>query len=374
MKIYFDNAATTPVAPEVIQAMTETLNDVFGNPSSIHEYGRKARVLIENSRKSVANNLNVSPSEIIFTSGGTEADNTAIRGAVFDLGVKHIITSKIEHPAVLNTLDILEKENKVKVSFVKLTENGHIDLNNLEEILSTTSNSMVSLMHANNEIGNLLPMKDVSGICEKYNAFFMSDTVQTMGKYANNFQNFNLHFAACSAHKFYGPKGIGFLYINGNNKISPMLFGGGQERGMRSGTENIHGIVGLAKAMELSYLHLERDQKNISEMKSLMIALLKEKVNGISFNGDCENGGLYSLLNVSFPKTMKSEMLLQNLDINGIAVSGGSACASGSVHVSHVLEEISTDIDRPSIRFSFGRYNNVEEVKYTVEKLVQHLN
>ena len=374
MKIYFDNAATTPVAPEVIQAMTETLTDVFGNPSSIHEYGRKARVLIENSRKSVANYLNVSPSEIIFTSGGTEADNMAIRGAVFDLGVKHIITSKIEHPAVLNTLEILEKENKVKVSFVKLTENGHIDLSHLEELLSSDSNAMVSLMHANNEIGNLLPMKDVSGICEKYNALFMSDTVQTMGKYANNFQNFNLHFAACSAHKFYGPKGIGFLYINGNNKISPMLFGGGQERGMRSGTENIHGIVGLAKAMELSYLHLDRDQKSISEMKSVMIALLKEKVNGISFNGDCEKGGLYSLLNVSFPKTMKSEMLLQNLDINGIAVSGGSACASGSVHVSHVLEEISTDLDRPSIRFSFGRYNNIEEVKYTVEKLVQHLN
>jgi cysteine desulfurase len=369
MKVYLDNAATTPVDPEVVNSMLPVLQSGYGNPSSIHSWGREIKAAIENSRKSVARLLNVTPSEIFFTSGGTEANNTAIFCSVRDLGVKHAITSKIEHHAVLHTLEELKREGKIKLSFVDLDKNGHVSLTHLEELLKSNDRSLVSLMHANNELGNLLPLKEVGDICEKYNAVFHSDTVQTMAHYAFDLKNVNVHFITCAAHKFHGPKGVGFLYINNKVKINPFIFGGSQERNMRGGTENVYGIVGLAKAMEISYRDLEEHQKKVSGLKNYMAEKLKAEIPGIKFNGDTLGKSLYTVLSVAFPVAENSEMLLFNMDIAGIACSGGSACSSGSNAGSHVLKAIYGNVDRPSIRFSFSKYNTKEEIDYAVEKL-----
>lgn len=369
MKVYLDNAATTPLDKEVLAEMLPYMSEHFGNPSSIHSYGRKTRAALEGARKMVAKSLNVSPSEIFFTSGGTEADNMAIHCSIHDLGIKHAITSRIEHHAVLHTLEKLEKEGSIKLSFVNLTSKGHVDLTHLEELLKNNERSLVSLMHANNEIGNLLPLKEVGEICSTYNAIFHSDTVQTMGHYEIDLQKVKIHFVTCAAHKFHGPKGVGFLYKSGQVKINPMIYGGGQERNMRGGTENLYGIIGLAKALEIALRDLDQHQKHIIGIKNYMIEQLKTAIPAIEFNGACTENCLYTVLNVRFPHTENAEMLLFNLDIAGIAASGGSACSSGSDLGSHVLKGIGTDVTRPSIRFSFSKHSTKEEIDYTVSKL-----
>lgn len=369
MKIYFDNAATTPIDKDVLEVMLPILGEQFGNPSSIHAHGRKTRAIIENSRKTIAKLLNCTPAEIFFTSGGTEADNMAIIGSVDDLGIKHVITSAIEHHAVGHTLEHLEKQGKIKLSLVNLHPNGDVDLAHLESLLQNNSRSLVSLMHANNEIGNLLPLQQVGELCKQYDAVFHSDTVQTMGHYKHDMQQLNVHFITGAAHKFHGPKGIGFLYVNHQVKINPLIYGGSQERNMRGGTENVYGIAGLSKALEIAYNEMEEHQAHIQGIKDYFIARLKETIPGVAFNGNSGEESLYTVLNVLFPKSENAEMLLFNLDIAGISASGGSACTSGSNQGSHVLRGIKSDMERPSVRFSFSKYNTKEEVDYTIEKL-----
>ena len=371
MKAYLDNAATTPLDPGVIQAMLPVMQNSFGNPSSIHAWGRETKTAIENSRKTVARYLNVSPSEIFFTSGGTEANNMAIFCTIRDLGIKHAISSPIEHHAVLHTLQELEREGLIRLSLVKLTDKGHVDLENLEEILKNNERSLVSLMHANNEIGNLLPLKKVSTICEKYNAIFHSDTVQTMAHYAFDLQHLGVHFITCAAHKFHGPKGVGFLYINNKVKIQPFIHGGAQERNMRGGTENVYGIIGLAKAMEIAYSNLEEHQNHITGLKQYMAERLQENIPGVLFNGDTMGKSLYTVLSTSFPPSEISEMLLFNLDIAGVACSGGSACSSGTSTGSHVLNALYPGSERPAVRFSFSKYSTREEIDFAIEKLME---
>lgn len=368
--IYFDNAATTPIDSRVIDAMVPVLKENFGNPSSIHTDGRISRSIIERSRKKVASFFNASPSEFFFTSGGTEADNMILRCCVEDLDVKHIITSPLEHHAVLHTAEELADKNNVRLSLVNVDEKGKVDLSHLKELLSTEDKTLVSLMHANNEIATRLPLKEVGEMCKEHNALFHSDTVQTMGHYAFDFQDLNLHFATCSAHKFHGPKGIGFIYIKSDVALKPMITGGAQERNMRAGTENIYGIVGLTKALELAYEDVEGHQKEIQNIKSYMIQRLKSSVPDVKFNGDSESeDSLYTVLNVCFPSTFIDEMFLYNLDIEGISASGGSACSSGSDVGSHVLTAIGAPSDRPSIRFSFGRFNTKADVDCCIEVL-----
>lgn len=376
MNIYLDNAATTPIDPEVVDAMIPVLRENYGNPSSIHSYGRISRSIIEKSRKKVAAFFNASPAEFFFTSGGTEADNMILRNAVADLGVKHIITSPLEHHAVLHTAEELHECKGVKLSLVKVCKKGKIDLEHLEELLQQNSEkTLVSLMHANNEIATKLPLKRVGELCKEYDALFHSDTVQTMGHYAFDFKELNIDFATCAAHKFHGPKGIGFLYMSSDVSLKPMITGGAQERNMRAGTENIYGIVGLTKALELAYTDLEDHQKHIQGLKSYMIEELKKAIPGINFNGDSEStDSLYTVLSVCFPSSDVDEMFLYHLDIEGISVSGGSACSSGSNIGSHVLRGIDSPMDRPSVRFSFGRFNKKEEVDFTVNVLKKIYN
>lgn len=369
MKIYFDNAATTALDKEVLDAMLPYMTEHFGNPSSIHSFGRKTRAAIEGARKIVAKTLNASPSEIFFTSGGTEADNMAIRCSVHDLGIKHAITSKIEHHAVLHTLETLEHEGKIKLSFVNTTPNGHIDLNHLDQLLSENERTLVSLMHANNEIGNLISLEKVGEICAKYDAIFHSDTVQTIGHYEIDLQKINVHFITCAAHKFHGPKGVGFLYVNSKIKINPLIYGGSQERNMRGGTENLYGIIGLGKAMEIAMRDLHEHQKHITDLKKYFVEQLKANIPGVEFNGSCMDDCLYTVLNVRLPHTDKAEMLLFDLDIKGISASGGSACTSGSDIGSHVLRGIGADVTRPSVRFSFSKYNTKAEVDVAINAL-----
>lgn len=370
-KIYLDNAATTPIDPEVLEVMMPYLTDFFGNPSSIHSHGRKVKSAIENARKSVASILNTSPGEIFFTSGGTEADNTAITKSVDALGVKHFISSKLEHHAVLHTLDYLEATGKIKVTYLENDSKGVLDIEAIPEILANNPNSMISLMHGNNEIANLLDIHKVGNWANEFGALFHSDTVQTMGHYKFDLQKMPIDFLVGAAHKFHGPKGVGFLYINAKNKISPFIHGGAQERNMRGGTENLYGIIGLAKALELAVSNVELHQNHIKALKSKMIELLKEIIPGVQFNGmsdDVENS-LYTVLNVSFPAHKDNEMLLFNLDIEGISCSGGSACSSGTDQGSHVLNALKTDGNRANVRFSFCRFTTKDDIKHTVSVL-----
>lgn len=369
MKVYLDNAATTTLDKEVLEAMLPIMVEHYGNPSSIHAFGRQTRAAIEQARKTVARLLNCSPAEIFFTSGGTEADNMAIRCSIENLGIKHAITSAIEHHAVLHTLEELAAKGIIKLSKVNLIDNGHIDLAHLDELLKTNERSFVSLMHANNEIGNILPIMEVGVICQKYNAVFHSDTVQTVGHYPIDTKEINIQFLNCGAHKFHGPKGVGFIYISNDIQIAPMITGGSQERNMRGGTENVTGIIGLAKAMEISYRELAQHTEYILGLKNYMIQVLEQNIAGVTFNGDVKGNSLYTVLNVSLPPNENAEMLIFNLDINGIAASAGSACSSGSETGSHVLRAIGTDMSRPSVRFSFSKFNTKEEIDYTVSKL-----
>ncbi len=370
MAVYLDNAATTPIAPEVIEAMIPVLRDGFGNPSSSHSFGRKSKALLEVSRRSIAKHMNCQPSEIIFTSGGTEADNMALNSCVNEMGVTHIITSCIEHHAIGHTADAIEKSGKARVSCVKVDSKGNVDLADLERLLQTDDKTLVSLMHANNEIGTLLPLKKVSEMCKKHNAYFHSDTVQTMGHYAFDLHEMGIDFITCAAHKFHGPKGIGFLYVNKKVKVGSMIHGGAQERGFRGGTENVYGIVGLAKAMDLAYEDVESHQKHVQELKSYMIEQFRSSFDDIQFHGEIEpHNSLYTVLNVCFPRTEKAGMLLFTLDLKGVAVSGGSACSSGAAKGSHVLEGIGADMTRPNARFSFSRYTTREEIDFAIEQV-----
>jgi cysteine desulfurase len=370
MRIYLDNAATTALDKDVLESMMPFLTEKFGNPSSIYSYGRETRMAIEQARKSVAKILNAHPAEIFFTSGGTESSNTAITAAVKDLGCGHIITSSIEHHATLHTTEYLNKEDAVKLSYVKLQPNGHVDLEDLEKLLaSTEQKTLVTLMHANNEIGNLLDINAVGELCKLHNAIFHCDTVQTVGHYPINLRNTAVHFITGAGHKFHGPKGVGILYINENVRINPMVHGGGQERNMRAGTENLYGIVGFAKALEIATANHETDSAYIGMLKYYMHEELKKHIPGVAFNGDVLGRSLYTVLNVSFPKTERSEMLLFNLDINNICASGGSACTSGADAGSHVIRAINNNPNQIAVRFSFCKYNTKEEIDTVVAKL-----
>lgn len=376
MKVYFDNAATTQIDKRVVDEMCKIMSTCYGNPSSIHSHGREARTHIEKNRKKIASLLNVSPGEIFFTSGGTEADNMALSCPVFDLNVNHIITSEIEHHAVLHTVERLESLGLVKVSYVNLKNNGEIDLDDLEDLLNDHANDkiLVSLMHANNEIGTLLDLYEVGRICKTHNALFHTDTVQTMGHLPLDFKGANVHFASASAHKFNGPKGAGFIYIDSEIKLKPYISGGSQERNMRGGTENIYGIVGLTKALEIAFDEMDEQSTKIQDLKSYFKQKLEDEIPDIRYNGQTEPGkSLYTVLNVSFPQNPNGEMMLFSLDINGISASGGSACSSGSNAGSHVLNTLQVDPSRTNIRFSFGKFNTKEEVDFTISKIKEIL-
>ncbi|MEY3417520.1 MAG: hypothetical protein RL060_1632 [Bacteroidota bacterium] len=372
--IYFDNAATTPLAPQVIEEMLPYLTQHFGNPSSIHTFGRTTRSAIEKARKTVANILNISPSEIFFTSCASEADNQAIIAGTNALHCQHIITSKIEHHAVLHAVDHLKKTQNTTVSYLQTDAKGHIDLLELDQLLQQHPKAFVSLMHGNNEIGNLNDIATIAQICQSHQAYFHSDTVQTVGHYRHDLQAIKADFIVGSAHKFHGPKGVGFIYVKGAHKIDPYIHGGSQERNMRGGTENVAGIVGLAKALELAYEGMDQHRSQIASLKTYMIGQLKSFIPGVQFNGDCENEAtsLYTVLSVSLPNSEDNDMLLMNLDINKIAASGGSACTSGATESSHVIEAIGGDSTRTTVRFSFSRYNTLAEVDYVVNVLKKY--
>lgn len=372
--IYFDNAATTPIRNEVIEVMSDVLKNNFGNASSSHSFGRSSKSLIENYRKNISAYFKVSPSEIIFTSGGTEADNLVLRSAVRDLGVRTFITSKIEHHAILHTLDQLKTEYEISVLHVNLDKYGEVDYKHLEELIKSNKNSLVSLMHVNNEIGNLLDIKRVALLCKDNNVLFHSDTVQSVGHYSLDLSEIPIDFLAASAHKFHGPKGVGFCFIRKNSGLQPLIFGGEQERGYRAGTESVHNIAGLAESLKLAYDNLESESEYVNGIKAHFIESLKKEIPKVAFNGN--SGDLkkstYTSINVCFPiAPEKGAMFLFQLDLKGIACSKGSACQSGSSQNSHVLTEILSDEDlqKPSIRFSFSIYNTKEEVDYVVDVL-----
>lgn len=368
-RIYFDNAATTPIDPIVLAEMMPYFTEHFGNPSSIYSYGRETRIAIEKARKSVAKILHAHPSEIFFTSGGTESSNTAIFASVRMLGCKRIISSSIEHHATLHTCSFLDNAGEAELEFVELLPNGHINLDDLERKLSSSPiKTLVTLMHANNEIGNITNIEQVGEICKKYNALFHTDTVQTVGHFPINLKEIKADFITGAGHKFHGPKGVGILYINAETRIQPFIHGGGQERNMRAGTENIYGIVGFAKALEIATQNHTIDKEHISEIKNYLKNSLTEKIPNVIFNGDPEGNSLYTVLSVGFPITEKSEMLLFNLDIKNICASGGSACSSGTEQGSHVIRALGKS-NHVTVRFSFSKYNTKEEVDILVDAL-----
>lgn len=372
MKVYFDNAATTALDERVLEAMLPYMREHYGNPSSVHSAGREVRTAIEKARKKVAELLNASPSEIFFTSGGTEADNTAIFSGIESQGLTHAITSPLEHHAVLHPLEELEKKGKIRLSVVEVDDRGRLDLDHLQRLLESHPNSFVSIMDANNEIGNLNDIETIGHLCKEHQAYFHSDTVQTVGHYAHHLSNTPVHATAGAGHKFHGPKGTGFLYVKKDKKLHPLLLGGAQERNMRGGTENVYGIIGIAKALEIAYQEMDSHRSHIESLKKHFIEMLKEHIPDVEFNGlsaDLEKS-LYTVLNVSLPPSEENRgMVLFNLDLQGIAASGGSACSSGAAVGSHVLRALHHNPERDSVRFSFSRFNTFEEVDYTVEKL-----
>ncbi len=372
--VYFDNAATTAIREDVVDRMSEIMKLNFGNPSSTHSYGRQSKALIESSRKRIASHFNVSAAEIIFTSGGTEADNLVLRSAVKDLSVTEIISSKIEHHAVLHTLDELQAEFGISIKYLDVNTQGDIDIAQLEQMLLSPAKQLVTLMHVNNEIGNKLDLKRVAELCKTNNALFHSDTVQSVGHYKLDLQEIPIDYLAASAHKFHGPKGVGFAFIRKNSGLRASIFGGEQERGLRAGTESIHNIIGMDEALHLAYQYLDEERTHIEGLKSYFIDQLKTIFPNVSFNGQSESLELstYTLVNVCLPiAPEKAGMLHFQLDLKGIACSKGSACQSGSSQNSHVLTEILDDelLQRPSVRFSFSKYNTKEEVDYVINVL-----
>ena len=379
-KVYFDNAATTKIDDSVIEKMNLVMKESYGNPSSTHGYGRESRVLIEKARKSIANEFNVQPSEIIFTSGGTESDNIVLTSAVEDLKVDTIITTEIEHHAVLNVVKHLNKRHSIDVKFLKIDSSGQISLKDLRNALDSVNNrALVSLMHINNEVGSIINLEEVGNICKEYGAIFHSDTVQSIGRYKFNLSSLNVDYIVGSAHKFHGPKGIGFLYANKDLKIQPLLIGGSQERGLRAGTESVHNITGMESAFLLAYENLDKDMKYIKSLKIHFIQSLKKNIPRVKFNANCDNlvKSTYTVINVCLPlKKEKSVLLEFNLDLKGIACSRGSACQSGSSKGSHVLHKLlnNDDIKKPSIRFSLSKYNTINEVDYVVKSLKEFID
>ncbi|WP_425637031.1 cysteine desulfurase family protein [Algoriphagus yeomjeoni] len=372
MKVYLDNAATTAMDDRVIEAMIPFMRNHYGNPSSVHSFGREVRTAIERSRKKVAELLNVTPAEIFFTSGGTEADNTAIVCGIESHGITHAITSPLEHHAVLHTLEMCEKKGHIKLSKLDVNEKGELDMNQLEDLLKANPKSLVSLMHANNEIGNLNDLNRIGSLAKEHGAFFHSDTVQTMGHYVHDLKSLPVDSIVAGGHKFHGPKGSGFLYVKKDKKIHPLIHGGAQERNMRGGTENVIGIIGIAKALEIAYEDMAEHQVHIEAIKKHFIQSLTQEIPGVEFNGlsgDLDKS-LYTVLSVSLPPSeANSGMLLFNLDLEGVSASGGSACSSGATVGSHVLRAINHTPERDAVRFSFSRFNTIEEVDYTVGKL-----
>ena len=369
-KVYLDNASTTAIRAEVIQEMTKVMTEDYGNPSSTHGLGRAAKSILELSRKSIAKNLNATAQEIIFTSCGTEANNWILRSAVRDLQVKRIITSKIEHHAVLYTALVLEKEYDIQIDYVNVKPNGDIDITHLVELLSQEKKTLVSLMHVNNETGNILDLERIGRICKEHNVLFHSDTVQSIGKVAIDLQTIPVDFIVASAHKFHGPKGVGFAFIRKNSGLQPLFFGGEQEKGLRAGTEALHQIAGMAKALEVSYTNLEAEQNHIAELKTYLIAQLKIEFPECKINGKPD--GFYTVLNVLLPfSETKTAMILFHLDMKGIAVSRGSACQSGSIKPSHVLAEMLSveDLKKPSLRISFSHFNTKEDIDLLIDAL-----
>ena len=369
-KVYLDNASTTQVHPEVIQEMTKVLSEDYGNPSSTHSFGRNAKSILELSRKAIAKQLNASAPEIIFTSCGTEANNWILRSAVKDLKVKRIITSKIEHHAVLHTVQALQNEFGIQVDYVAVKPNGEIDITDLVELLSQETKTLVSLMHVNNETGTVLDIDKVGRICEQHNALFHSDMVQAVGKIEIDLQHLPIDFMTASAHKFHGPKGVGFTYVKKNSGLQPLFYGGEQEKGLRPGTEAVHQIAGMAMALELSCANLETERNHISELKNYLISQLEIEFPAFQINGNQD--GFYTILNVLLPfSDDKTTMILFHLDMKGIAVSRGSACQSGSIKPSHVLAEMlsNEDLKKPSLRISFSHFNTKEDVDLLIQAL-----
>jgi cysteine desulfurase len=369
MRIYLDNAATTPLDEEVFAAMTPFLLNHFGNPSSHHEQGRQARQAIEDCRVTIANLISADPKEIIFTSGGTEADNTAILSAVYGQNINHVITSRFEHHAVLHTLTALKAKGLITISFVKNDDRGNLNLDDLKQLLQTHARSLVTIMHANNEIGNINNIDAIGKICQHHNALFHTDTVQTIGHYSHNLEKLNVHFLAASAHKFHGPKGVGFVFCRKGIKLTQLIHGGSQEGMLRAGTENIHGIVGMTKALQIAYDNMEKHQHYIQRLKDYMIDSLVAAIPGVIFNGNSANAdkSLYTVLNVGLPMLNCTGSLLQYLDREHISVSGGSACSTGST--SHVLQGIGTDAKKYNIRFSFSKLNTYAEIDQVIKTL-----
>lgn len=371
MRVYFDNAATTPLSSEVIEDMSRCMQQIYGNPSSIHADGRQARAAIEDARKRIAKLIGASIGEIFFTSGGTESNNMVLKNAVRDLGIQRIISSRLEHHCVAHSLESIKRDTNCKINYLQVDKKGYVNLDELEKYLSDAKDEriLVSLMHANNEIGTMLPLETVAALCQKYGAFFHSDTVQTIGHFPINVSKTKIHFLSAGAHKFHGPKGVGFVYIRNEARLRPFIDGGAQERNMRGGTENLYGIVGMAKALELAYTHLEKYKSQITTIRNHFKNRLEREFENIYFNGDLDGDSLYTVLSVSFAPSQKSELLLFNLDIAGISASGGSACSSGAEGGSHVLGALGADSDRKTIRFSFSHQNTLEEVDYVIEKL-----
>jgi cysteine desulfurase len=369
-KVYLDNASTTAMRPEVIQEMTKVMTEDFGNPSSTHSFGRNGKTILELSRKSIAKHLNCSAQEIIFTSGGTEADNWILRSAVEDLKIERIITTKIEHHAVLHTVLVLEAEYNVQIDYVNVYPDGSIDLTHLSNLLAEEKKTIVSLMHVNNETGTILDLDRVGVICKQYNTLFHSDTVQSVGKTEIDLQKTPVDFIIASAHKFHGPKGIGFAFIRKNSGLQPLIFGGEQEKGLRAGTEAVHQIAGMAKALSLSYENLDKERNYITELKTYLIDQLEVHFPGFRINGKKDD--FYNIINIILPFSAdKTSMLLFSLDMKGIAVSRGSACQSGSIKPSHVLKEMlsETDLKLPNLRISFSHYNTKEDIDWLIESL-----
>ena len=372
MKIYLDNAASTPLFPEVIETMKESFGEAVGNPSSIHDYGRRAKASIELARRTIAGHLGSSIGEIFFTSGGTESNNTAIKCSVRDLGVERIITTPIEHHCVLHSVDRVAKDHQVEVVYVHVNADGEVSLDHLKEILAAVQKkTLVSIIHGNNEIGTIQDLQAIEDLCEEYNAYLHSDTVQTIGHHSFNLNERKIHFLSGSAHKFHGPKGVGFLYMNGDAILEPFVDGGAQERNMRAGTENVYGIEGMAKALDLSYQRFDQDRAFILKLRSQLKEGLIRLIPDISFNGKQDNNYLYTVLSAQFPQRIASDMLLMNLDVNGIAASGGSACSSGADQGSHVIRSIKPEDQGTTVRFSFSSMNTESEIEQTLKVLNQ---
>ena len=379
-KVYFDSAATTKLRDEVVNCISEALKNEYGNPSSTHSYGRSSKSLLENSRKEIAKHFNVEASEIIFTSGGTEADNLVLNSCVRDLGVERIISSKIEHHAVLHTIEILKDEYGIEVQHVDLDDCGHVKFDHLESLLKESDKkTLVTLMHVNNEVGNILDLKRTAVLCKEHGALFHSDTVQSVGHFELDFSDIPIDFAAVAAHKFHGPKGAGFAFVRKNTGLQPLIYGGSQERGLRAGTEAVYAIAGMAEALRIAYQNLDKERAYITELKDYFKKRLSEEIEGVSFNGGCDDNSrsTYTVLNICLPITKeKGMMLLFQLDLKGIACSQGSACQSGSSQGSHVLNEILSEENRkkPSLRFSFSTFNTKEEIDYVVDVLSEFVS